>query len=147
MSAGLPEAAQLADALRADPNERRLRISAALSALVGESERRGIGDSSRKAAVGFCFGGGNVRELARAGADLQAVISLHGDLTSFAPAKSGDIKAALLVVHGAADPVSPKAQRDAFENEMQAASASWQMLTFGHRVHSFCEPEANVPSI
>ncbi|MBO0758900.1 MAG: dienelactone hydrolase family protein, partial [Bradyrhizobiaceae bacterium] len=72
------------------------------------------------------------------------VISLHGDLTSFAPAKSGDIKAALLVVHGAADPVSPKAQRDAFENEMQAASASWQMLTFGHLVHSFCEPEANV---
>jgi dienelactone hydrolase len=145
--AGPPEAAQLADALRADPNERRLRIGAALSALVDESEKRGIGDVSRTAAVGFCFGGGNVLELARGGADVQAVISLHGDLTSLAPAKPGDIKAALLVVHGAADPVSPKAQRDAFESEMQAANASWQMLTFGHLVHSFCEPEANVPGI
>jgi dienelactone hydrolase len=50
------------------------------------------------------------------------------------------------VVHSAADPVTPKAQRDAFESEMQGANASWQ-LTFGHLVHSFCEPEANVPGI
>jgi dienelactone hydrolase len=147
VSAGPPEAAQLADALRADPNERRLRIGAALSALVSESEKRGIGDLSRKAAVGFCFGGGNVLELARAGADLQAVVSLHGDLTSRLPAKPGDIKAALLVAHGAADPVCPKAQRDAFETEMEAAKASWQMLTFGHLVHSFCEPDANMPGL
>ena len=147
VSAGPPEAAQLADALRADPKERRLRIDAALAALVSQSERRGIGDSSRKAAVGFCFGGGNVLELARAGADLQAAVSLHGDLTSLNPAKPGDIKAALLVMHGAADPAAPKAQRDAFEAEMEAAKASWQMLTFGHLVHSFCEPEADVPGI
>jgi dienelactone hydrolase len=147
VSAGPPEAAQFADALRADPNERRLRIGAALSAFVAESEKRGIGDVSRTGAVGFCFRGGNVLELVRGGAGVQAVISLHGDLTSLAPAKPGDIKAALLVVHGASDPVSPKAQRDAFESEMQAANASWQMLTFGHLVHSFCEPEANVPGI
>jgi dienelactone hydrolase len=147
VSAGPPEAAQLADALRADPRERRLRIGAALAALVSESTKRGIGDDSRKGAVGFCFGGGNVLELARAGADLQAVVSLHGDLTSPLSAKPGDIQAALLVAHGAADPVSPKVQRDAFEAEMEAAKASWQMLTFGHLVHSFCEPEANVPGI
>jgi dienelactone hydrolase len=147
VSAGPPEAAQLADALRTDPDERRLRIDAALSALVSESKKRGIGDLSRKAAVGFCFGGGNVLELARAGADLQAVVSLHGDLTSPRPAKPGDIKAALLVVHGAADPVCPKGQRDAFETEMEAAKASWQLLTFGHLVHSFCEPDANVPGL
>jgi dienelactone hydrolase len=147
VSAGPPEAAQLADALRADPKERRLRIGAALATLVNESEKRGIGDASRKAAVGFCFGGGNVLELARAGADIQAAISLHGDLTSPIAATSGDIKAALLVVHGAADPVAPKAQRDAFEVEMEAAKASWQMLSFGHLVHSFCEPEADVPGI
>jgi dienelactone hydrolase len=147
VSAGPPEAAQLADALRADPSERRLRIGGALSILVSVSEKRGLGDSSRKAAVGFCFGGGNVLELARAGADLQAVVSLHGDLTSPRPAKPGDIKAALLVVHGASDPVSPKAQRDAFETEMQAANASWQMLTFGHLVHSFCERGENVSGL
>jgi dienelactone hydrolase len=147
VSAGPPEAAQLADALRADPKERRQRISAALSALVSESEKRQIGDLSRKAAIGFCFGGGNVLELARSGADVQAIVSLHGDLTSRLAVKPGDIKAALLVVHGAADPVSPKTQRDAFEHEMEAAKASWQMLTFGHLVHSFCEPEADVPGI
>jgi dienelactone hydrolase len=147
VSAGPPEAAQLADAVRADPKERRLRIGAALAALVSESDKRGIGDVSRKAAVGFCFGGGNVLELARSGADIQAAVSLHGDLTSPLAAKPGDIKAALLVAHGAADPVSPKAQRDAFEAEMEAAKASWQMLTFGHLVHSFCEPEADVPGI
>jgi dienelactone hydrolase len=147
VSAGPPEAAQLADALRADPKERRLRIGAALSTLISESEKRGIGDASRKAAVGFCFGGGNVLELARGGADLQAVVSLHGDLTSPLLAKPGDINAALLVVHGAADPVSPKAQRDAFESEMEMAKASWQMLTFGHLVHSFCEPDAGVLGI
>jgi len=147
VSAGPPEAAQLADGLRADPKERRLRISAALSALVNEAEKRGIGDASRKAAVGFCFGGGNVLELARTGADLQAVVCAHGDLTTPLPAGVGDIKAALLVLHGAADPVAPKKQRDAFEAEMEAAKVNWQMLTFGHALHSFCEPESNVPGI
>jgi dienelactone hydrolase len=147
VTAGPPEAAQLADAVRADPSERRRRISAALAALVAESEMRGIGDVSRKAAVGFCFGGGNVLELARAGADIQAVVSLHGDLASPLPAKPGDIKAALLVVHGAADPVSAKVQRDSFEDEMETAEVSWQMLTFGHLVHSFCEPGSHVPDV
>ena len=147
VSAGPPEAAELADALRANPQERRLRISAALTALVSESQKRGIGDVSRKAAVGFCFGGGNVLELARTGADLQAVVSAHGDLTTPLPAGVGNIKAALLVLHGASDPVAPKTARDAFEAEMQAAKAKWQMLTFGHAVHSFCESEANVPGV
>jgi dienelactone hydrolase len=147
VSAGPPEAAELADALRADPKERRLRIRAALDALVRESETRGIGDTTRKAAVGFCFGGGNVLELARDGADVQAVVCLHGDLTTPLNAREGDIKAALLVMHGAADPVSPKAQRDAFEAEMEACKAKWQMTTFGALVHSFCESEAHVPGI
>ena len=148
VSAGPPEAAELADGLRADPKERRLRISAALAALVQESEARGIGDARRKAAVGFCFGGGNVLELARAGADLQATVCLHGDLTTSDPAtKSGQIKSALLVLHGSADPVANKSQRDAFEAEMDGVKAKWQMLTFGSLVHSFCESDAHVPGI
>ncbi|HZP75140.1 MAG TPA: dienelactone hydrolase family protein [Pseudolabrys sp.] len=144
---GPPESMELANALRNDPAERRLRIKAALDTLIAESRKRGIGDDTRVSAVGFCFGGGNVLELARTGADLQAVVCLHGDLTTLANARAGDIKAALLVVHGAADPVCPKAQRDAFEAEMEAAKANWRMLTFGHLVHSFCEPEANVPGM
>jgi dienelactone hydrolase len=147
VSAGPPEAAQFADGLRADAKERRLRIAAALSTLISESEKRGIGDTSRKVAVGFCFGGGNVLELARTGADLTAAVCLHGDLTTSLPAKEGDVKAPLLVAHGATDPAAPKAQRDAFEAEMEAAKARWQMHTFGHVVHSFCEPEANVPGL
>ncbi|MGB6754910.1 MAG: dienelactone hydrolase family protein [Xanthobacteraceae bacterium] len=146
-SAGPPEAAQLADALRGDVTERRARITGALSTLTTESEKRGIGDVARKAAVGFCFGGGNVLELARTGADLKAAICLHGDLATQALAKVGDVKAALFVAHGAADPAAPKAQRDAFEAEMETAKAKWQMHIFGHVAHSFCEPEANIPGI
>jgi dienelactone hydrolase len=141
------EAAPLANALRADPLERRRRIGAAFDALARESERRGIGDLGRRSAVGFCFGGGNVLELARAGADLQAVVCLHGDLITQLPAKTGDIRASLLVLHGSRDPVVPKGDRDVFEAEMDAAGVNWQMLTFGGLVHSFCETEAKVPGV
>jgi len=144
---GPEEAAPLANALRGNAPERRRRVAAALHALVSEADTRGIGDASRKAAVGFCFGGGNVLELARTGADLQAVVCLHGDLETSLPAKAGDIRAALLVLHASKDPVSPKSQRDSFEAEMDAAGAKWQMLTFGGLVHSFSESEADVPGV
>ena len=147
VSAGPPEAAELANGLRADVPERRRRIAAALDALRTESDRRKIGDLTRQAAVGFCFGGGNVLELARAGADIKAVICLHGDLLTALPAKPGDIKAAVCVLHGSKDPVVPKKDRDVFETEMEAAGAKWQMLVFGGLLHSFCEPESNVPGI
>jgi dienelactone hydrolase len=148
VSAGPPEAAELADGLRNNPAERRLRIGAALEMLVKESTQRGIGDASRKAAVGFCFGGGNVLELARTGADVQATVCLHGDLTtSAAPSVPGTIKSPIFVLHGSADPVADKSQRDAFESEMTIAKAKWQMLVFGGLVHSFCENEAHVPGI
>ena len=145
--AGPPEAADLANAVRADVNERRRRITAALEALRAESDRRGIGDLSRQAAAGFCFGGGNVLELARSGADIQAVICLHGDLLTPLPAKPGDIKAAVCVLHGSQDPVVPKQARDTFEAEMEASGPKWQMLVFGGLLHSFCEIESDVPGI
>ncbi|MGA9083284.1 MAG: dienelactone hydrolase family protein, partial [Pseudolabrys sp.] len=145
--AGPPEAGPLANALRADGLERRRRIAAALDALRSESAKRKIGDFKCQAAVGFCFGGGNVLELARAGADLQAVICLHGDLLTPLPAKPGDIKAAICVMHGAKDPVVPKRDRDVFEAEMEAAGAKWQMSIFGGLLHSFCEAESDVPGI
>jgi dienelactone hydrolase len=123
-------------------------MAAALATLVREAAERGIGDATRKAVVGFCFGGGNALELARAGADVQATVCLHGDLTTRTPATTpGQIKSPLLVLHGSADPVADKTQRDAFEAEMDAVKAKWQMLTFGGLVHSFCESEANVPGI
>jgi dienelactone hydrolase len=147
IAAGPPEAAPLANALRGDAPERRRRIGAALDTLRSESGKRNIGDLKRQAAAGFCFGGGNVLELARAGADLQAVICLHGDLLTPLPAKPGDIKAAICVMHGAKDPVVPKKDRDVFEAEMEAAGVKWQMLLFGGLLHSFCESESDVPGI
>lgn len=147
IAAGPPEAAPLANALREDAFERRRRIGAALEALRSESARHNIGDTKHQAAVGFCFGGGNVLELARAGADLQAVVCLHGDLLTPTPAKPGDIKAAICVMHGSKDPVVPKKDRDIFEAEMDGCGAKWQMLVFGGLLHSFCEIESNVPGI
>jgi dienelactone hydrolase len=145
--AGPPEAAPLANALRADPTERRRRIVAGLETLRAESKKRSIGDPGRQAAAGFCFGGGNVLELARTGADVKAVVSLHGDLLTPIPAKAGEIKAAVCVLHGAADPVVPKKDRDVFETEMEASGAKWQMLVFGGLLHSFAEIESDVPGI
>ena len=147
VSKGPPEAAELANGLRADAPERRRRIIAALETLRKESDKRGIGDLSKQAAAGFCFGGGNVLELARAGADVKAVVCLHGDLLTSMPAKKGDIKAAVCIMHGAADPVVGKKDRDTVEAEMEAAGANWQMTIFGHLLHSFCEEESNVPGI
>lgn len=144
---GPPEAVPLANGLRENAPERRRRIIAALEVLRAESDRRGIGDLSRQAAAGFCFGGGNVLELARAGADVKAVVSLHGDLLTSMPAKAGEIKAAVCVLHGAADPVVPRKDRETFEAEMEAAGAKWQMLVFGHLLHSFSEEESDVPGI
>ncbi len=133
--------------VRQDRIEGRARINAALQTLVAESEKRGIGDSSKKAAVGFCFGGGNVLELARSGAELDAAVSLHGDLATTMPAKKGDIKTAIFVLHGTKDPVSGKADRDALEAELDGAGANWQMMEFGGRLHSFTEEEANMPGV
>jgi dienelactone hydrolase len=131
--------------LMADPAGLRLRIAAALETLTREAEGRGIGEIGHRAAIGYCFGGSNVIDLARMGADVQAVVSMHGVLATGQPARRGDVKAAVLAVHGAADPVSPKAHRDAFEAEMDAAGARWQLLTFGGVVHSFTDPSADRP--
>jgi dienelactone hydrolase len=142
---GPPESQELMMAVRADRVEGRKRVNAALQAMIAEANKRGIGDSSKKAAVGFCFGGGNVLELARSGADIDAVVCLHGDLATSMPAKKGDIKAAVFVIHGSKDPVAPKADRDALEAELDGAEANWQLLDFGGRLHSFSEEETDMP--
>ena len=144
---GPPESQELMMAVRADRVEGRKRVNAALNTMVAEAEKRGIGDSSKKAAVGFCFGGGNVLELARTGADVAAVVCLHGDLVTTMPAKKGDIKSAVFVIHGSKDPVAPKADRDALEAELDGAEANWQLLDFGGRLHSFSEAETDMPGV
>ena len=145
--AGPPTSQEWMMAVRADRVEGRKRANAALQALVAEATKRGIGDGSKMAAVGFCFGGGNVLELARSGAALDAVVSLHGDLQTTMPAKAGDVKAAVFVIHGSKDPVAPKADRDALEAEMDGVGANWQLLDFGGRLHSFAEEETMMKGV
>ena len=144
---GPPTSQEWMMAVRADRVEGRKRANAAMASLVAEADKRGIGDSTKKAAVGFCFGGGNVLELARSGADVNAVVCLHGDLATSMPAKKGDIKAAVFVIHGSKDPVAPKADRDALEAELDSAGANWQMLDFGGRLHSFAEEETMMKGV
>jgi dienelactone hydrolase len=140
------EAAALANPLREDPAEARRRIRAAYDAFLAEAGRRDL-ITDRRAAVGFCFGGGNVLELARDGADLHAAVSIHGDLKTAQPAAKGAVKAALLAIHGAPDPVVPKPDRDAFEAEMEAAGAKWQMLVFSGILHAYTDQGMDVPGI
>jgi len=140
------EAAALANPLRDDPAEAKRRVRAAYDTFLRLGKERGLINDQRSA-VGFCFGGGNVLDLARDGADVKAVVAIHSDLKTKAPAKPGDIKAALLVIHGAPDPVTPKADRDAFEAEMDAAGAKWQMLLFSGIFHAYTDAESNMAGV
>ena len=140
------EAAQLANPLRENATEQRKRVRAAYDAMIAEGTRRNLIDN-RRAAVGFCFGGGNVLELARDGADIAAAVSIHGDLKTARAAKKGAVKAKLLVAHGAPDPVAPKADRDAFEAEMDAAGAYWQMLVFSGVLHAYTDQGMDAPGV
>jgi dienelactone hydrolase len=144
--ANFAEAAALANPLRADAIEQRKRIKAALKTMIAEGEKRTLLDE-RRAAVGFCFGGGNVLELARDGADIAAAVSIHGDLKTALQARKGVVKAALLAAHGAPDPVAPKVDRDAFEAEMDAAGAKWQMVLFSGVLHAFTDQGADVAGV
>lgn len=102
-------------------------------------------DPHRIVAIGFCYGGTSVLELARSGAELSGVVSFHGNLDSPRPAAKGDIRTRVLVLHGHDDPYVPKEQVDAFTAEMVASGADWQLVSFGNTVHSFSNPNANNP--
>src|SRR5262249_17898849 len=125
----------------------RRRIAAALDTLTREADRRAIGDISRRAAIGFCFGGLNVLDLARTGADVQAVVSMHGALATPPPAQRGDIKAPGPPVHRAADPAAPKPERAPCEREMTDAGACWALLTSGDVSHAFTDPQSNTAGV
>jgi dienelactone hydrolase len=99
-------------------------------------------DPQRIAAIGYCFGGTTVLEMARSGAALAGVVSFHGGLDSPTPADARNIKGKVLVLHGADDPLVPAAEIAAFQDEMRQAKVDWQMVYYGGAVHSFTNPEA-----
>ena len=136
----LEEARALIGALRSEPLKVRTRAMAALDVLSGLPQV----DAKRLGAIGFCFGGTTVLELARGSADLKAVISFHGVLSTAAPAVAGTVKARILVCTGADDPLVPPEQVVAFEAEMRAAKvADWQVMSFGNTLHGFTNPAAD----
>jgi dienelactone hydrolase len=124
--------------LRTNPEKLRARAGAAVVALRAQPNV----DIDKIAAIGFCFGGTTVLELARGGADLCGVVSFHGGLETAAPAQAGGVKAKVLVCTGADDPMIPPAQVTAFEDEMRQSGADWQVIAYGGTVHSFTNPHA-----
>jgi dienelactone hydrolase len=132
------EAGAEAAKYRADRQLLRKRAQAGLEALRNDPRV----DPARLAAIGYCFGGGTVLELARSGADVAGVVSFHGNLDTPEPKNSRSIKARILVLHGADDPHVPSAQVEAFQKEMRAAGTDWQMISYGKAVHSFTNPDA-----
>jgi dienelactone hydrolase len=116
----------------------RARVNAALEVL----KKSELADPSRVAAIGYCFGGTTVIELARSGADLKGVVSFHGGLDSPTPADGKNIKCKVLVCHGADDPFESAKDLAAFEDEMRQANVDWTLIKFGGAVHSFTQPSA-----
>jgi dienelactone hydrolase len=97
-------------------------------------------DGKRLAAIGYCFGGTTVLELARSGAEVRGVVSFHGGLDTPNPGDAKNIKGAVLALHGADDPHVPPRQVAAFEEEMRSAGVDWQMIVYGGAVHGFTNP-------
>jgi len=100
-------------------------------------------DSTRIAAIGYCFGGGVVLNMARQGIDLKGVASFHGSLYAVEPARVGSVKAKILVLHGGEDKFIPTEQIGAFKQEMKSAGADFRFIPYPGAVHSFTNPEAD----
>lgn len=136
----LQEARGLIGELRNEPAKLRARGRAALATLASLPQV----DAGRLGAIGFCFGGSVVLELARDGADLKGVVSFHGVLATKAPAASDKVKASVLVCTGADDPLVPPEQVIAFQEEMRAAAVQdWQVISYSNTLHGFTNPAAD----
>ncbi len=131
------EAAKLSSLYKEDRSLMRNRAKAALDFLASQERV----NPDRIAAIGYCFGGTTVHEMARAGFNLKGAVSFHGALDTPVPAKPGDIKTKVLVFHGANDEFT-NPNVPAFMEEMRKSGADWQFVSFGGAVHSFTVPEA-----
>jgi dienelactone hydrolase len=122
-------------------NDRALLRARVLAGLQ-ELRRNQRVDRNKIAAIGYCFGGTSVLELARSGADVRGVVSFHGGLSTPTPADAQNIKGKVLVCHGDIDPFVPHTEVDAFLKEMRDAKVDYQFIAYANAVHSFTEPKA-----
>jgi dienelactone hydrolase len=127
------EVLQLVEVLRDRRDLLRMRAGAAIAALRDVAAV----DPQRIAAIGYCFGGMTVLELARSGAAIAGIVSFHGLLDTPVPTAAGSIAARILVCTGADDHLVPPPQVEMFKQEMKAAGADWQVITYGGARHAF----------
>ena len=126
-------------ALLKDPERLRARALAWHERL----KRRPEVDPQRIAAIGFCFGGLCVLELARSGADVKAIVSYHGLLTTSMPAQRGAVKGRVAIYTGGKDPYAPPEHVEALRRELVAADARFQLTVFDDAYHAFTDPQAD----
>jgi dienelactone hydrolase len=100
-------------------------------------------DPTQIAAIGYCFGGGVVLNMARQGVDLKGVASFHGGFAAVKPAQPGGVKAKILVLHGADDKFVTPEQIEAFKKEMKDAGADLRFIAYPGAIHSFTNPDAD----
>lgn len=135
------EAGKATKAMYADRAALRARINAALAQLKSQAGKAPL-DGRHWGAFGFCFGGATTLDLARSGGDVAGVVSFHGNLSGD-PSFKDDIKARVLVLHGADDKFESPEQITAFQQEMRDAKADWQFVSYGGAVHCFAIPTAD----
>ena len=133
------EAAALAGNIRRSLPVAKERFMAALALLKAQPTV----DPQRIAAIGYCFGGGVALEMARAGVDFKGAVSFHGNLGTEHPAQPGRVRARILVLNGAADPLAPPEQVAAFKKEMAAAGADCKFIDYPGALHAFTNPDSD----
>ena len=121
-----------------DRKEMRARVKAAYDELAKSK----FVDTEKISATGYCFGGTAALEGARMGLPLKGVVSFHGGLTSFNPEDAKNIKAKVLVLHGAVDPNVPQTEVNQFQKELDAAKVDYQVVAYSGAVHAFTEKHA-----
>jgi dienelactone hydrolase len=132
------EATAFMNEVMKDPSVIAARFNAALE----ELKRDPHVDPTRIAVIGYCMGGTIALDMARSGADLDAVVAVHAALATRTPAQKGKITTRILVLNGAADPMVPPAQIQEFEKEMTAAGANFKVVTFPGVKHAYTNPDA-----
>lgn len=139
----MDEAGKLSGIYKGDRKLFRARVNAALDTL----KKNPLVDTTKLAAIGYCFGGTAVLELARSGADVKGVVSFHGGLDTPTPEDAKNIKGKVLVLHGADDPFVKREAVLALEDEMKNANVDWQVNLYSHAEHGFTDPgHGNDPS-
>ena len=132
------EAGKLSSGAMKDFDVAKARFLAAVDFLKGQATV----DPNRIAAIGYCFGGGVVLNMARQGVDLKGVVSFHGSLPAVKPAQAGSVRAKILVLTGGADKFVPPEQVEAFKKEMNSAGADFRVVSYPGVLHSFTNPDA-----